>query len=110
MRASIIGESIKRIFRFRGDQVLGDAHFGDWGFQMGLLIVAATDENPRWRAVAEDGAPAPDLSDLDLETLDRLYPMAAARAKADIEYRDRARRPARARPRCPRPRRGAAGI
>ena len=52
LRASIIGESIKRIFRFRGDEVLGDAHFGDWGFQMGLLIVAACDENPRWRAAA----------------------------------------------------------
>jgi peptide/nickel transport system permease protein len=41
LRASIIGESIKRIYRFCGDTVWGDAHFGDWGFQMGLLIVAA---------------------------------------------------------------------
>jgi arginyl-tRNA synthetase len=40
LRSSIIGESIKRLFRFRGDEVWGDAHFGDWGFQMGLLIVA----------------------------------------------------------------------
>ena len=48
LRASIIGEAVKRIFRFRGDEVLGDAHFGDWGFQMGLLIVAATDEKPAW--------------------------------------------------------------
>ncbi|HEX4179779.1 MAG TPA: arginine--tRNA ligase [Caulobacteraceae bacterium] len=94
LRASIIGESIKRLCRRRGDEVLGDAHFGDWGFQMGLLIVAASDENPRWAAVAEeqgadDAAP---LADLDLATLDRLYPMAAARAKADEAYRDRARR------------------
>ena len=44
LRASIIGDSLKRIFRFRGDQVWGDAHFGDWGFQMGLLIVALEDE------------------------------------------------------------------
>ncbi|HLZ83344.1 MAG TPA: arginine--tRNA ligase, partial [Caulobacteraceae bacterium] len=34
LRASIIGESIKRLYRFRGDTVLGDAHFGDWGYQM----------------------------------------------------------------------------
>src|SRR5690606_4138183 len=40
LRSSIIGESLKRLFRFRGDTVWGDAHFGDWGFQMGLLIVA----------------------------------------------------------------------
>ena len=106
LRASIIGDSVKRLFRFRGDEVLGDAHFGDWGYQMGLLIVAAGDENPRWKAVAEetwrqDGKLAvageaqvvPHLLEgLDLDVLDRLYPMAAARAKADDAYRDRARR------------------
>ena len=77
----------------------GDAHFGDWGFQMGLLIVAACDENPRWRAVAEetwksDGKLAQAgeaqvvpvlLKHLDPEALDRLYPAAAAKAKTD-EY------------------------
>lgn len=106
LRASIIGESVKRIFRFRGDQVLGDAHFGDWGFQMGLLIVAASDENPAWKAVAEESWRADDklaragddkvnellLQDLDLAVLDRLYPLAAARAKEDTDYRDRARK------------------
>ena len=106
LRASIIGESIKRIFRFRGDEVLGDAHFGDWGFQMGLLIVAASDENPRWRAVAEETWKSDDkllkageaqvvpvlLKDLDLPALDRLYPEAAAKAKIDDDYRDRARK------------------
>ena len=106
LRASIIGESIKRIFRFRGDEVLGDAHFGDWGFQMGLLIVAACDENPRWRAVAEETWKSDEkllqageaqvapvlLQDLDLAALDRLYPQAAAKAKTDDDYRDRARK------------------
>ncbi|HEY5409341.1 MAG TPA: arginine--tRNA ligase [Caulobacteraceae bacterium] len=106
LRSSIIGESIKRIFRFRGDEVLGDAHFGDWGFQMGLLIVAASDENPRWRAVADESWTSDEklrqageaqvvpvlLKDLDLEALDRLYPEAAGKAKVDDDYRDRARR------------------
>ena len=106
LRASIIGEAIKRIFRFRGDEVLGDAHFGDWGFQMGLLIVAACDENPRWRAVAEESWRSDEkllkageaqvvpvlLQDLDLSALDRLYPEAAAKAKVDDDYRDRARK------------------
>jgi arginyl-tRNA synthetase len=90
LRASIIGESLKRLFRFLGDEVLGDAHFGDWGFQMGLLIVAASDENPGWARVAEqdDG----EIEGLDLDVLDRLYPLAASRAKDDAAYRDRARR------------------
>jgi arginyl-tRNA synthetase len=94
LRASIIGESLKRLYRRRGDEVLGDAHFGDWGFQMGLLIIAASDEDQRWRAVGEGTAldDAAALADLDLATLDRLYPLAAARANADEDYRDRARR------------------
>jgi arginyl-tRNA synthetase len=95
LRSSIIGESLKRIFRF-----------GDWGFQMGLLIIAASDENPHWRAVAEELWRTPDgpkpqeedrfiallLEGLDLDTLDRLYPSAAAKAKQDEEFRDRARK------------------
>jgi len=106
LRASIIGESVKRIYRFRGDEVLGDAHFGDWGFQMGLLIVAVCDEDPFVRALMERLGDTPrDVSvaderqvmealgdHIDLPMLDRLYPEAAGRAKTDADYRDRARR------------------
>jgi arginyl-tRNA synthetase len=73
---------------------------------MGLLIIAASDENPHWRAVAEELWRTPDgpkpqeedrfiallLEGLDLDTLDRLYPSAAAKAKQDEEFRDRARK------------------
>lgn len=103
LRASIIGESLKRIRRFRGDEVLGDAHFGDWGFQMGLLIIAACDENLELAALMETLVEEPTDFDAEaltsrfaawiaLEDLDRLYPAAAGRAKGDTDYRDRARR------------------
>ena len=92
LRASIIGEAIKRIFRFRGDQVWGDAHFGDWGFQMGLLIVAVGDEQPGSPFLSEGEGSFPDESPVTLEDLERVYPLAAGRAKADLAYRDRARR------------------
>jgi arginyl-tRNA synthetase len=92
LRASIIGEAIKRIFRFRGDAVWGDAHFGDWGFQMGLLIVAVGDEQPGLAFLAGGEGPFPEESPVTLEDLERLYPLAAARAKAEPDYRDRARR------------------
>jgi arginyl-tRNA synthetase len=92
LRASIIGESIKRLFRFRGDQVWGDAHFGDWGFQMGLLIVAVGDEQPDLPFLAEGDGPFPTESPVSLADLERLYPIAAGRAKTDTDYRDRARR------------------
>ena len=99
LRASIIGESVKRTYRFRGDEVLGDAHFGDWGYQMGLLIGAVMDEQPAIAAVIEaanaaGSAPA-DVSAFEavsLADLDRLYPAAAAQGKADTDYRDRARK------------------
>jgi arginyl-tRNA synthetase len=96
LRASIIGEAIKRLFRFRGDEVQGDAHFGDWGFQMGLLIVACADEDPEIAALIESASPNPAdeaiLDRIGLDDLDRLYPAAAARARTDPGYRDRARR------------------
>ncbi len=105
LRASIIGESVKRIYRFRGDQVLGDAHFGDWGFQMGLLICAVSDEDAFVRALMDKLVDTKPLSGDDerkvmtalaehvsLADLDRLYPEAAGKAKTDVEFRDRARK------------------
>ena len=100
LRSSIIGESLKRIHRFRGDVTIGDAHFGDWGFQMGLLILATSDEIP---AVAQviagldaggDSAAAESVlrAHVDLPLLERLYPPAAERAKHEPEFRDAARK------------------
>lgn len=96
LRSSIIGESLKRLFRFRGDTVIGDAHFGDWGFQMGLLIVAVGDEGqnlPGANAfLAEGDGPFPTEAPITLEDLERLYPQAAGQAKEDPAFRDRARK------------------
>jgi arginyl-tRNA synthetase len=106
LRASIIGESVKRLYRFRGDDVVGDAHFGDWGFQMGLLISAIMEEDAFIRALLERLVEAPrDFSKADedkvmaefasrvsLEDLDRIYPAASARQKEDAEFKERARK------------------
>jgi arginyl-tRNA synthetase len=89
LRASIIGESLKRIYRFRGDTVWGDAHFGDWGFQMGLMIVAIEDE---LGGVADASKLAARLKTLTLEDLEATYPAAAAKARDDEAFRDRARK------------------
>lgn len=103
LRASIIGESLKRLYRFRGDEVVGDAHFGDWGFQMGLVISAVLDADPvlaeRLAAFEADpiearrGELVARVSEtVSLEDLDRIYPAASERSKSDVGYRDRARR------------------
>ncbi len=106
LRASIIGESIKRLYRFRGDEVLGDAHFGDWGFQMGLLITAIMEEDAEIGALLTTLVTAPDdfsaadeakvmqtfAGKITLADLDRLYPAASQRQKDDENYRERARK------------------
>ncbi len=106
LRASIIGEAIKRLHRFLGEETLGDAHFGDWGFQMGLLIVAASEARPELAAFIDRvglavGEPTADEAEsaqgapldlIRLEDLDALYPPAAARAKSDPTFRDRVRK------------------
>jgi arginyl-tRNA synthetase len=103
LRSSIIGESIKRLCRFLGDEVVGDAHFGDWGFQMGLLITSVLDEDAplaalieRYEADPTEETRAAAIDNvsraISLSDLDRLYPAASERAKTDGAYRDRARR------------------
>ncbi len=106
LRASIIGESVKRLYRFRGDDVVGDAHFGDWGFQMGLLISAIMEEDafigallerlieaPRGFSAADEAKVMAEFaSRVSLEDLDRLYPAASARQKEDPEFKEKARK------------------
>ena len=103
LRASIIGESVKRLYRFRGDEVVGDALFGVWGFQMGLLISAVLDLDPALadlvgRYEADPGAAteasllARIADTVSLEDLDRIYPAASERSKSDLAYRERARK------------------
>ncbi len=54
LRSTVLGDSLKRIFRFLGYSVIGDNHLGDWGTQFGKLIVGfkkwldkkAYDKNP----------------------------------------------------------------
>ena len=46
LRSAIIGESVKRITRFKGNKVIGDIHLGDWGYQMGLIITELKKRKP----------------------------------------------------------------
>jgi len=40
LRTTIIGDSVKRIMKYMGYNVIADNHLGDWGTQFGKLIVA----------------------------------------------------------------------
>jgi arginyl-tRNA synthetase len=92
LRAAIIGESLKRIFRFAGDRVVGDVHLGDWGLPMGQLITELKREQPD--LVYFDAAfkgPYPDQPPVSLTDLERLYPQASAACKSDRARADEAR-------------------
>jgi arginyl-tRNA synthetase len=93
LRAAIIGECLKRVFRHLGHSVWGDAHFGDWGYQMGLLLMAVQEEQPDlpYFQPGFEG-PWPETSPVTLADLDRLYPLAAGRGKTDPAVRDKARK------------------
>jgi len=40
LRSTVIGDSIKRIYKYLGYNVIGDNHIGDWGTPFGKLMVA----------------------------------------------------------------------
>ncbi|KAI0983589.1 hypothetical protein GJ496_007376 [Pomphorhynchus laevis] len=46
LRSSIIGESISRLMRYVGHEVLPLNHLGDWGTQFGMLITHIQDKYP----------------------------------------------------------------
>lgn len=74
LRSFLIGESLKRILRFDGHTVTSDIHWGDWGFQMGLLIAYAEEEKI-------------DIDTLVFDDFSTIYPAATARSKTDAGFR-----------------------
>ena len=38
LRSTIIGDALKRLYRFLGHHVIADNHLGDWGTQFGILL------------------------------------------------------------------------
>ena len=93
LRSSLIGDSLQRVFRFAGYDVVSDIHFGDWGTQMGQLIIEAELRKPNLPYFdAGVSGPYPEEPPFTLDDLQEMYPAVAARTKADPVEADRARR------------------
>lgn len=93
LRTAIIGQSLINLARFLGLRVIGDAHFGDWGLQMGLVICAIEDINPNAPYFNENYTGSyPEASPVTADELADLYPAASTRAKTDEEFAARAQR------------------
>jgi len=93
LRSSVIGECLKRLSRFVGDNVTADIHLGDWGRPMGLLIAEYEIANPN--AVYFDDnyqGEYPKESPVTAEDLALMYPSASNRAKEDEAFLENARK------------------
>lgn len=91
LRAAIIGETLKRLARFLGHNVIGDVHLGDWGLQMGLIISELERTSPELCYFDADyEGEYPEQSPVTIDDLSKLYPEASARSKTDEDFRARA--------------------
>ena len=87
LRSAVIGEAVKRIARFHGEDVIGDIHLGDWGLQMGLVITELKKRMPGlpYFDPSFEGE-YPDEAPFTVSELEEIYPFASARSKQDPEY------------------------
>ena len=72
IRSTILGDTLTRIARFLGHEVITDNHIGDWGTQFGKVIYG-------WKHFRDDAALAADA----IKELVRLYKQANALADTD---------------------------
>lgn len=91
LRSAVIGESIKRILRYCGHEVIGDVHLGDWGLQMGLVITELKERRPDLIYFDESyTGEYPAEAPFTISELEELYPTASKKSKEDAEYKARA--------------------
>lgn len=87
LRSAIIGESLKRLFRFFGNTVIGDIHMGDWGLQMGLIIAELQQRQPDLCYFDPDFAGEyPAEAPFTISELEEIYPTASAKSKVDEDF------------------------
>ncbi len=92
LRSAVIGEAIKRMNRFAGNDVTGDVHLGDWGLQMGLIITELKLRKPElvyFDENHEGGYPAG--APFTIAELEEIYPCANAKSKEDEAFKEEAR-------------------
>ena len=92
LRSGNIGDAVRRIMTFAGDKTIGDAHLGDWGRPMGLVL---TELQKRWPDMpyfkadykSDKGYEVP----FTLADVIEAYPVASAKAKEDEAYMEQAK-------------------
>lgn len=91
LRPAIIGEALKRLYRFMGYNAIGDVHLGDWGLQMGLIIAELQCRQPGLPYFDPDyTGEYPAEPPFTLSDLEEIYPTASAKKKVDEDFAARA--------------------
>jgi len=92
LRSGVVGNSIYRLMKFVGYDVVGDVHLGDWGTQMGMLIEAVRKIDPSLSYFDEKFVGEyPKASPVTMDDLERMYPEASALCKSNEEEMAKAR-------------------
>src|SRR5262249_8395216 len=79
LRSTIIGDSLSRLLRFRGDHVIAQNHIGDWGTPLGMLLEHLIDQDQAY------GADSP------IGELNAFYREARTKFDTDPAFQKRAR-------------------
>ncbi len=76
MRPAIVGESIKRIIKYVGHNVISDVHFGDFGLQIGQVIYGLQMKNIS-------------IDDVTMDDLNEIYPYMSKFCKEDDDIKEK---------------------
>ena len=91
LRSAIIGESLKRLYKFFGYNTIGDIHLGDWGLQMGLIIAELRERQPDLCYFDENyTGEYPNEAPFTISQLEEIYPAASAKKKVDEVFAEKA--------------------
>ena len=92
LRSANIGEALKRLLVSLGNEVIADAHLGDWGRPIGLVMLEIKKRYPDLPYFDENyKGEYPTESPVTNDDLMEIYPLASAKAKESEEYMEEAR-------------------
>ena len=93
LRSANIGEALKRLAKKMGYNVLGDAHLGDYGRPLGLVVLELKKRFPDLPYFDENYKESFDDLTIPItnEDLEKIYPLASQKAKEDEAYLEEGR-------------------
>ena len=93
LRSANLGEALKRLAKLLGQEVISDAHLGDYGRPLGLVVLELKKRYPDLAFFDEAYQGDYTLVDLPITNsdLEKIYPEASTKAKEDEEYLEEAR-------------------